>query len=65
MSLLFLGNAGGYLGLFLGYAVLDIPELLQGVFNWLYTKWNARKNEASVTPASAGAQYIVPTGNMV
>ena len=52
----FSGNSGGYLGLFLGYAVLNVPELLQKAFDWIYAKWNARKNEASVTPGSAWAQ---------
>ena len=30
----FLGNAGGYLGLFLGYAMLHVPELLRNGFKW-------------------------------
>ena len=61
----FLGNSGGYLGLFLGYAVLNVPELLNDAFDWLYKKWNTRKSEASVAPSSTGAQYIVPTDQIV
>ena len=26
------GNAGGYLGLFLGYALLQLPEFIRSVF---------------------------------
>ena len=28
------GNMGGYMGLLLGYAVLNFPDLLRGIFNW-------------------------------
>ena len=44
---LFSGNAGGYLGLFLGYAALNIPELLEVAFDWLYKKWNKRKTDSA------------------
>ena len=30
-----LGNAGGYLGLFLGYALLNVPMLLENFYNWM------------------------------
>ena len=40
-----LGNAGGYLGLFLGYALLNVPELVQGACHWLSTHWNDMKNK--------------------
>ena len=30
-----LGNAGGYLGLFLGYALLNVPVLLEKFYNWM------------------------------
>ena len=30
-----LGNAGGYLGLFLGYAILNVPEFLLTAFTWI------------------------------
>ena len=36
----FVGNAGGYLGLFLGYALLNVPEIVQGAYNWLRTDWS-------------------------
>ena len=29
-----IGNAGGYIGMFIGYAILDIPSLI----NWMYKK---------------------------
>ena len=29
-----IGNAGGYLGLFLGYALLNVPNLIQDAYNW-------------------------------
>ena len=32
---LFAGNAGGYLGLFLGYALLNVPDLLWAAFSWI------------------------------
>ena len=31
----FAGNAGGYLGLFLGYALLNVPELIMSFWDWL------------------------------
>ena len=34
----FIGNAGGYLGLFLGYALLNLPDFLQESFNWICPK---------------------------
>ena len=46
----FTGNAGGYLGLFLGYALLNVPELFQGVLNW----WNEKKNKGM------NASYVIP-----
>ena len=49
MYLLVLGNIGGYLGLFLGYAALNIPELLQEAFNWLQRNGQNRKMEAKST----------------
>ena len=32
------GNAGGYLGLFLGYALLNLPDFLQDAYNWINGK---------------------------
>ena len=32
------GNAGGYLGLFLGYALLNVPELLNAAYKWTREK---------------------------
>ena len=54
----FLGNAGGYLGLFLGYAVLNVPELLQEAFNWIYTNWNARNRIGAVGSGPPRASRI-------
>ena len=53
-SFSFIGNVGGYLGLFLGYAALNIPELLQEALNLLYTNWNARKRMVTVTTGLSG-----------
>ena len=50
---MFLGNAGGYLGLFLGYALLNVPELVQEAVVWLQTYWNERKNKATRKPIAA------------
>ena len=58
------GNAGGYLGLFLGYAALNVPELLLKAFDWFRTKWNKRKSESLVAPDSLGAQSVVSTDNI-
>jgi hypothetical protein len=33
--LIFAGNAGGYLGLFLGYALLNVPELIMDLWDWM------------------------------
>ena len=42
-----LGNAGGYLGLFLGYALLNVPKLVQKAFDWLHTYWNEKRNKTT------------------
>ena len=34
----FVGNAGGYLGLFLGYTLLNVPDFLQDTYNWIKDK---------------------------
>ena len=36
-----IGNAGGYLGLFLGYALLNVPEILSNFYNWIKGRQNA------------------------
>ena len=36
---LYVGNAGGYLGLFLGYALLNVPELLHGAYKGAKEKY--------------------------
>ena len=35
---MFIGNAGGYLGLFLGYTLLNVPDFLQETYNWIFGK---------------------------
>ena len=37
-----LGNAGGYLGLFLGYALLNVPTLLLDAYTWMEEKYKGR-----------------------
>ena len=39
------GNAGGYLGLFLGYAVLNIPELVHGAYKWARGKYQRERQD--------------------
>ena len=41
---MFSGNAGGYLGLFLGYALLNIPDLIAFLVS-LTKKWMAKRNK--------------------
>ena len=36
------GNAGGYLGLFLGYAILHIPDLLRDASIWIMRRWGKK-----------------------
>ena len=55
LYVLFLGNAGGYLGLFLGYAALNVPELLQAAFMWIYVNGNVKKSTLKVTSGPPGA----------
>ena len=35
----FVGNAGGYLGLFLGYTLLNVPDFIQDTHNWVKEKF--------------------------
>ena len=35
----FVGNAGGYLGLFLGYTLLNVPDFIQDTYNWIKGKF--------------------------
>ena len=39
----FLSFPGGYVGLFLGYALLQIPEFIVGIWNW-FQKFMVRFN---------------------
>ena len=32
------GNAGGYIGLFLGYALIQLPDALASIFRWCQEK---------------------------
>ena len=34
----FVGNAGGYLGLFLGYTLLNVPDFLHDTYIWIIEK---------------------------
>ena len=58
LYVLFLGNAGGYLGLFLGYAALNVPELLQTAFMWIYVNGNVKKSTSTFTSGPPGASRI-------
>ena len=33
------GNAGGYLGMFLGWALMQLPDFVHALYEW-YRKWN-------------------------
>ena len=51
MFILFvLGNVGGYLGLFLGYAALNVPDLAQQAFNWFAQLGKQRKTRQRPYP---------------
>ena len=56
LYILFLGNAGGYLGLFLGYAALNVPELLQAAFIWIYGNRNVKKSTSTFTSGPLGGK---------
>ena len=43
-----IGNAGGYLGLFLGYALLNVPNLIQDAYNWAKNR-NKNKEVRAIT----------------
>ena len=58
LYVLFLGNAGGYLGLFLGYAALNVPELLQEALKLAYVNWNVKKRASTFTLGPPRASRI-------
>ena len=51
----FTGNAGGYLGLFLGYALLNVPDLILAAYDWikqrLYTMYERRQMNRNLNSA--------------
>ena len=42
-----IANIGGYLGLFLGYAILQIPNFFSGLINYLFVMQCGKKNSSS------------------
>ena len=42
-----IGNAGGYLGLFLGYALLNVPNLIQDAYDWAKNRFKNEEVRAS------------------
>ena len=42
------GNVGGYLGLFLGYALLNVPKLIQEAYDWVKNRFK-NKNAKAIT----------------
>ena len=50
---LYVGNAGGYLGLFLGYALLNVPELLHAAYKWAVQKFFKDKNSLTLENSMA------------
>ena len=43
---IFIGNAGGYLGLFLGYGILHIPELALAAYTWTRKRISERRQKS-------------------
>ena len=43
-----IGNAGGYLGLFLGYALLNVPNLIQDAYDWAKNRFKNEEVRASI-----------------
>ena len=41
-----IGNAGGYLGLFLGYALLNVPNLIQDAYDWAKNRFKNKEVRA-------------------
>ena len=41
-----IGNAGGYLGLFLGYALLNVPNLIQDAYDWAKNRFKNKEVKA-------------------
>ena len=54
-----LGNAGGYLGLFLGYTLLNIPEFVQKGFNAISKRF---KNHQILTKRCSTEKVDIETG---
>ena len=52
-----LGNAGGYLGLFLGYALLNVPTLLVDAYKWLEEKYTLM-NVQGIKPSTADVERV-------
>ena len=52
------GNTGGYLGLFLGYALLNVPELVQEGFTWVCRACKTMKNKAATIQGFSGKKSI-------
>ena len=52
------GDIGGYLGLFLGFALLQIPEMIFTIISWIYSL--VRQNDITVQPEK---HFIPQIGN--
>ena len=39
LDIFYIGNAGGYLGLFLGYTLLNVPDFLKDTYNRIIDKY--------------------------
>ena len=37
------GTVGGYVGLFMGYAVVQLPAMMKSIFCWFKTRQDKRK----------------------
>ena len=60
----FVGNAGGYLGLFLGYTLLNVPDFIQDTYNWIKEKFNgfreSKKNHLIHDVEKGGKEQDTP-----
>ena len=57
----FIGNAGGYLGLFLGYTLLNVPDFLKDTFNRISDKYKEfrewKRNRVTEDTQGGEVQY--------
>ena len=59
-----IGNIGGYLGLFLGYTLLNVPDFIQDTYNWIKEKFKelreSRRNRLIHDVENEGKEQDTP-----